>query len=102
MVSSLRIQQKGAYILTKFLHFITLEFYSPSFSILIYVFRLKVINCETERVPDLDSTPEEIPPIGLIGTNFTGIQLKENQMAMFWDGKMVDCENIPVFIKESY
>ena len=67
-------------------------------------------------IPDLESVPRTNPVLDkeiqtadssesakLVGTNFTGFQIKKKQMAMFWDGQMVESENIPdiVFTKES-
>ena len=65
---------------------------------------------DSQGVPDLESVPKENPNLEIetkdksTGTNFTGIQLKKKEMAMFWDGEMVESENIPeiVFTKESY
>ena len=65
---------------------------------------------DSQGVPDLESVPKENPNLEIetqnksTGTNFTGIQIKKNEMAMFWDGTMVESENIPeiIFTKESY
>ena len=68
-----------------------------------------------DSVPGLESVPKENPVIEtrepdssaspkLTGTNCTGVQLEKKQMAMFWDGEVVECEQIPdiVFTKENY
>ena len=65
---------------------------------------------DLQGVPDLESVPKENPNLEIetrdksTGTNFTGIQIKKKEMAMFWDGEMVESENIPeiVFTKERY
>ena len=65
---------------------------------------------DSQGVPDLESVPKENPNLEIetqdksTGTNFTGIQIMKKEMAMFWDGEMVESENIPeiVFTKESY
>ena len=71
----------------------------------------------TESVPELESVPTEIPviepetrepgPSGLpkvTESNSSGIQPNKKQMAMFWDGEVVESEKVPdvVFTKESY
>ena len=79
----------------------------------------EILPPNTESVPELESVPKENPVLEprnpdspalpkLTGSNFSGIilefQPKKKQMTMFWDGKMVQRENIPdsVFTKESY
>ena len=65
---------------------------------------------DSQDVPGLESVPKENPNLEIItkdkstGTHFTGIHIKKKEMAMFWDGQMVESENIPeiVFTKESY
>ena len=65
---------------------------------------------DSQDVPGLESVPKENPNLEITtkdkstGTNFTGIHIKKKEMAMFWDGQMVESENIPeiVFTKESY
>ena len=72
---------------------------------------VQISELNIDSVPELESVPKENPVIEtrepdssaspkLTGTNFSGVQLK--QMAMFWDGEVVECENIPdiVFTKE--
>ena len=65
---------------------------------------------DSQGVPDLESVPKENPNLEIetqdksTGTNFTGIQAMKKEMAMFWDGEMVESQNIPeiVFTKERY
>ena len=64
----------------------------------------------SQDVPDLEYVPKENPNLEIetndksTGTRFTGFQLKKAEMAMFWDGEMVESTKIPdiVFTKESY
>ena len=79
----------------------------------------EILPSNTESVPELESVPKENPVLEtrnpdspalpkLIGSNFSGIilefQPKKKPMTMFWDGRMVQRDNIPdsVFTKESY
>ena len=76
---------------------------------------VEVAGLNIDSVPELESVPKENPFIEipepdssaspkLTGTNCTGVQLEKKQMAMFWDGEVVECEQIPdiVFTKENY
>ena len=65
---------------------------------------------DSQDVPGLESVPKENPNLEittkdkLTGTNFTGIHITKKEMAMFWDGQMVESGKISeiVFTKESY
>ena len=76
---------------------------------------VQISELNIDSVPGLESVPKENPVIEnrepdlsaspkSTGTNFTGVQLEKKQMAMFWDGEVVECEKIPdiVFTKENY